>query len=105
MIGERNPYEHGHGPIASRKVRRAGLAEKRFDTGTVRINYVAGPDNGPPLVLIPAQTGTWESYQRVLPGLSAGFQVFAVDVRGHGRSTWTPGDYSWSSVGGDMSAF
>lgn len=111
MTGERNPYEDGKGSITIRKVRRAGFAERQFDTGrmwgggTVRINYVAGPPNGPPLVLVPAQTGIWQSYQRVLPALSARFHVYAVDVRGHGRSTWTPGDYCWRSLGEDMRAF
>ncbi|TMR21859.1 alpha/beta hydrolase [Nonomuraea turkmeniaca] len=105
MTGERNPYEGGQAPIKIRKVRRAGFTEREFDTGTVRINYAVGPDNGPPLVLVPAQTGTWQSYQRVMPALSARFQVYAVDVRGHGRSTWTPGDYCWRSLGEDMRAF
>jgi pimeloyl-ACP methyl ester carboxylesterase len=81
------------------------LVETYFDTGTVRINHAVGPPNGPPLVLIPAQTGTWQSYRRVLPALSKRFQVYAVDLRGHGRSSWTTGDYSWRSVGGDLRAF
>lgn len=81
--GERNPYEGGQGPIRIGKVRRAGFVEREFDTGrawdggpaqtgpgqtgTVRINYAVGPRNGPPLVLLPAQTGIWQSYQRVMP--------------------------------------
>ncbi|MDP4502144.1 alpha/beta fold hydrolase [Nonomuraea turcica] len=105
MTGERNPYEGGQAPIKIRKVRRAGFTEREFDTGTVRINYAVGPDNGPPLVLVPAQTGVWQSYQRVMPALSTRFRVYAVDVRGHGRSTWTPGDYCWRSLGEDMRAF
>jgi pimeloyl-ACP methyl ester carboxylesterase len=88
-----------------RQIERAGFRERRFDTGEVTLNYVEGPNNGAPLVLIPAQTGTWESYQRVLVPLSRRFQVFAVDVRGHGRSSWTTGDYSWNSVGRDLESF
>ncbi len=87
------------------KTRRVGFLEQRFDTGEIGINYVAGPDNGAALVLIPAQMGTWESYEPVLPPLSRQFQVYAVDIRGHGKSDWTTGDYSWESVGRDMSAF
>jgi pimeloyl-ACP methyl ester carboxylesterase len=112
-----NPYEHLSGLVHVRSARRAGFTERRFDTtgegeraggrgpGRIGINYVVGPDNGPPLVLIPAQTGTWDSYQRVLVPLSRRFQVYAVDVRGHGKSTWTPGDYSWATIGEDMAAF
>ncbi|MCU0354070.1 MAG: alpha/beta hydrolase [Cytophagales bacterium] len=86
-------------------IQKAGFEEKQFVVGKVTLNYVAGPDNGIPLVLIPAQIATWESYQKVLPDLSTRFQVYAVDIRGHGKSSWTTGDYSWGSIGGDMSAF
>lgn len=100
-----NPYEDLSGTIGIRAVRAAGFRELRLDTGTVRINYVVGPDNGPPLVLVPAQTAIWESYRRVLVPLSRRLRVYAVDVRGHGKSSWTPGEYSWRHLGADMSAF
>ena len=88
-----------------KKIKKAGFEECRFNTGEVQMNYVVGPKNGPALILIPAQMGTWESYQRVLLPLSTRFQVYAVDIRGHGKSDWTTGHYSWESVGRDMSAF
>jgi len=84
---------------------RAGFLERRFSEGAIALNYVVGPERGPALVLIPAQMGTWESYERVLLPLAEHFQVFAVDVRGHGKSSWATGDYSWSSVGGDLARF
>ena len=49
--------------------------------------------------------GTWESYGRVLVPLSHRFRVFSVDLRGHGKSTWTPGRYSWDHIVADVSAF
>ncbi|MFI6392530.1 alpha/beta fold hydrolase [Nonomuraea sp. NPDC050540] len=101
----RNPYEGLSGTIDIRAVRSAGFREVQLDAGTLRINYVVGPDNGPPLVLLPAQTATWESYQRVLVPLSRRFLVYALDVRGHGKSSWTPGAYSWRHLGADMSTF
>lgn len=88
-----------------RKLKRAGFQEQRFNTGEVELNYVVGPNNGPALVLIPGQALSWESYQRVLPYLAKKFQSFAVDIRGHGKSGWTPGAYSFPSMGRDMSAF
>lgn len=84
---------------------RAGFEECRFDTGEIEINYVIGPNSGTALVLIPAQMGTWESYRRVLLPLARTFQVYSVDIRGHGKSDWTTGNYSWESIGRDMSAF
>ncbi|SEH04010.1 Pimeloyl-ACP methyl ester carboxylesterase [Nonomuraea solani] len=100
-----NPYEGLSGTINIRAVRAAGFRERQLDTGTLRINYVVGPDNGPPLVLLPAQMGIWESYQRVLVPLSRRLRVYAVDMRGHGKSSWTPGAYSWRHLGADMTAF
>lgn len=83
----------------------AGFTEQRFNTGEINLNYIAGPNSGAALVFIPAQMDTWESHQKVLLSLSQKFQVFVVDVRGHGKSDWTTGDYSWASIGRDMSTF
>jgi pimeloyl-ACP methyl ester carboxylesterase len=100
-----NPYENLPPEITIPEVAAAGFTEHQYNTGTVNLNYVTGPNNGPALVLIPAQMGTWESYYKVLPALSAHFQVYAVDIRGQGKSSWTPEDYNWNSVGEDMRAF
>jgi pimeloyl-ACP methyl ester carboxylesterase len=83
----------------------AGFRSGQFDNGDVRLNYISGPDNGPPLVLIPAQMGTWESYRRVLAPLSQRHHVYALDVRGHGGSTWTPGAYNWKVLTDDLATF
>jgi pimeloyl-ACP methyl ester carboxylesterase len=87
------------------KLKNAGFTEQCFSTGEINLNYAVGPNHGPALVLIPAQIANWESYQKVLPPLSQRFQVYAVDIRGHGQSDWTTGDYSWASIGRDMSSF
>ena len=82
-----------------------GFKELRFTTGEVTINYVVGPDNGLPLLLIPGQMESWQGYKCVLPELSKTFQVFVPDLRGHGRSTWTPGRYSYNICGNDRKSF
>jgi pimeloyl-ACP methyl ester carboxylesterase len=79
--------------------------EKRLDTGEMNINYVEGPKNGFPLVLVPGQGADWKNYEKVLPLLSENFHVFAVDVRGHGKSDWTTGNYTFNSIGRDITAF
>jgi pimeloyl-ACP methyl ester carboxylesterase len=94
-----------HRNKVQKKLEQIGYEERRFHTGEIEMNYVVGPNNGPALVLIPAQTGIWESYGRVMGPLAKKFQVFVVEIRGHGRSQWTTGDYSWASVGRDMTAF
>lgn len=86
------------------KARKAGFSEQTLDTGEVKLHYLKGPNNGLPLVLIPGQGLSLESYQRVLAPLSKEFQVFAVDVRGHGKSGWTTGNYNYAGMGGDFKA-
>jgi len=82
-----------------------GFSEKKFDTDKITLNYVEGPDNKEPLILIPGQAGTWQSYEKVLRPLSKTFKVYAVDVRGHGKSTWTPGEYNFNNIGEDFISF
>jgi hypothetical protein len=49
----KNPFENQSGHISWREVRKAGFSEQQFDIDKVKINYVEGPHNGTPLVLIP----------------------------------------------------
>lgn len=85
-----------------RALELAGFEERFFDTGEVRLRYLEGPNNGPALVLVHAQAMTCESYSRVAPDLSADFHVFLPEVRGHGLSSWTPGQYTWDSMSRDI---
>jgi pimeloyl-ACP methyl ester carboxylesterase len=80
--------------------------EHRVDLGEIRMNYaVAGDPGSPALLLIPAQTESWWSYEEAMTLLADSYQVFAVDLRGQGRSTWTPGRYSLDVFGGDLVRF
>lgn len=81
------------------------IVERDAIVNGVRIHYAEGPKRGPPLVLVPGQSMPWQSYQKVIPALSQRFHVFAVDVRGHGKSEHTPGKYSFSRCGKDCVAF
>lgn len=82
-----------------------GFTEKQFDTGEVVLNYVEGPDNGVPLLLIPGQMESWQGYKLVMPAFTRRFHVFSVDLRGHGKSTRTPGKYSYNACGNDLVVF
>lgn len=89
-------------PPLPRQLARHGLVERDVVVDGVRLHYVEGPRNGVPVVLVPGQTMPWESYRRVLPLLAPRAHVFAVDVRGHGRSQHTPGAYTFSRLGQDL---
>ena len=77
-----------------------------FDTGEVRLNYaVAGSEDLPALLLIPGQSESRWGYEKAMPLLERHFQVFAVDLRGQGRSTRTPGRYTLDNIGNDLVRF
>ena len=83
-----------------------GYDEHIVDLGEVRMNYVvAGDPHRPALLLIPGQSESWWGYERALPLLAEHFQAFAVDLRGQGRSTWTPGRYTLDNFGNDLVRF
>src|SRR5581483_8111615 len=76
------------------------------DLGEVRMNYATvGDDSSPALLLIPGQTESWWGYEAAMPRLAEHFQAFAVDLRGQGRSTRTPGRYTLDNMGNDLVRF
>jgi pimeloyl-ACP methyl ester carboxylesterase len=80
--------------------------ERLFDTGEVHLNYATlGDADLPPLLLIPGQTESWWGYEDAMPLLAEHFCVYAVDLRGQGRSTRTPGRYTLDIMGGDLVRF
>lgn len=82
------------------------FAEKTIDTGEAVINYaVAGAPDKPALLLIPGQTESWWGYESAMSLLQEHFQAFAVDLRGQGRSSWTPGRYTVDNFGNDLVRF
>jgi pimeloyl-ACP methyl ester carboxylesterase len=82
-----------------------GFRELGVRIGNIDLNYVEGPDNGIPLLLIPGQMESWQGYKCVMPELSRKFHVFIPDLRGHGKSTRTPGQYSYNICGNDLVLF
>jgi pimeloyl-ACP methyl ester carboxylesterase len=80
--------------------------EKQVDLGEISMNYAeAGSPDLPALLLIPEQTGSWWSYEKVMQLLAGRFHVFAVDLRGQGRSSRTPKRYSLDNMGNDLVRF
>ncbi len=100
-------YAHAFGPHAPDATYVAHeYDEQLFDTGEVELNYVtAGDASRPALLLIPGQTESWWGYEQVLGLLADHFQAFAVDLRGQGRSSRTPGRYTLDLIGNDLVRF
>jgi len=80
--------------------------EHTVNLGEVTMNYVtAGSASKPALLLIPGQTESWWAYEKAIGLLAPDFQVFCVDLRGQGRTTWTPGRYTYDNMGADLVRF
>lgn len=69
------------------------LKEQTFDTGAVTVNFAEGPPSGSPLVLLHGGGDRWQHFLPILPSLTMRWQVFALDLRGHGKSGRVPGQY------------
>jgi pimeloyl-ACP methyl ester carboxylesterase len=65
------------------------LVEKRFRVGEATLNYAEGPSGGSPIVLMHGLTDRWQYYLPVMPHLTQRWHCYAIDFRGHGRSSRT----------------
>ena len=81
------------------------LIERTFTAGPVDINYVCSSDSGRPLVLLHGITNRWEAFLNMLPVLTQRWRVFALDLRGHGKSGHVKGGYRGEQFSEDVIQF
>ena len=75
------------------------------DVSGIRLAYqVSGPQDAPPLVLVHALGEDSTNWEQVVPAFAHSRRVYALDLRGHGRSDW-PGDYSLELMRADVLQF
>jgi epoxide hydrolase A/B len=84
----------------------AEVSHQQVETNGVELHVaVAGPDDGPPIVLCHGFPELWYSWRHQLGALGdAGYRVFAPDLRGYGGSSH-PGDvadYGSDRLTGDL---
>lgn len=83
--------------------------ERKVSVHDQKLNLAVGPANGPPLLLLHGVTRRWQDFAPLVPSLTAMWKVFALDHRGHGRSSWTESylvtDYSRDAVDLILSEF
>ena len=82
-----------------------GLEEKSFDAGEVTLNYAEGEDNGPPLVLLHGLGRRWQVFLPLIPSLSLRWHIYALDLRGHGKSGHVPRGYRGTQYSEDVIRF
>jgi pimeloyl-ACP methyl ester carboxylesterase len=83
----------------------AGVRHDYIDAGGLRTHVaLAGPDDGPPVLLVHGWPQHWWCWRRVLGPLAENHGVIAVDLRGHGWTERTAGGYEKDQLAGDLLA-
>lgn len=80
----------------------SSLQEHFFDAGEVNIHYVRGPKNGRPLVLLHGLGRSWQDFALLIPKFASRWHVFALDLRGHGKSGHVPRGYTSAGYATDI---
>ena len=76
-----------------------------IQAGGIRLAYrESGPVAAPPLLLLHALGESGADWEQVAAALSGSWHVYALDLRGHGRSDW-PGRYTLALLRDDVIAF
>ncbi len=81
------------------------FTEQFYESDGIRLNYASGPASGPPLLFLHGVTRRWQDFLLLAPTLAARWHVHALDLRGHGRSSRTPGAYLLTDYARDAEAF
>lgn len=79
--------------------------EQLFDANGVQINFSQASASGQPIVLLHGTASEWQSFLPVIPVLARDFQVYAIDLRGHGKSSWVPEGYCLLDYAKDIQCF
>jgi pimeloyl-ACP methyl ester carboxylesterase len=81
------------------------LRERSFHTGAVALHYAESAPNGPAMVYLHGGSARWQHGARFVTLMAERWQVYGVDLRGHGRSGWVPGGYRVRDYAADTAAF
>ena len=81
------------------------FGEVRLSTG-IRMHYAEqGESRGEPIILLHGYSDSWFSYSRVLTPLARGSRVYALDLRGHGKTDKPADGYRMRDLAADVVAF
>lgn len=64
------------------------MIEKIFSTGSITLNYEEGSSSGSPMLLLHALSTNIRSFDSLIPELEKYGHIYALDLRGHGKSAW-----------------
>lgn len=81
------------------------MKEQQYKSATVTLNYVEGPDNGEPLLLVHGNMSRWQALEPLIDSLADNYHVYALDLRGHGKSSHAAGTYVIKTYMQDVADF
>jgi pimeloyl-ACP methyl ester carboxylesterase len=82
-----------------------GVRHEFVDAGGLRTHVaLAGPRDGPPLVLVHGWPQNWWVWRAVIPALAGSFRVIAPDLRGHGWTEAPSSGYDKEQLASDLLA-
>jgi pimeloyl-ACP methyl ester carboxylesterase len=82
-----------------------GVRHEYVDVDGLRTHVaLAGPHDGPALVLVHGWPQNWWVWRAVIPALSEHFRVIAPDLRGHGWTEAPPDGYDKQQLASDLLA-
>lgn len=80
--------------------------ESIFNARAVKLNYLDhGSASGKPLVMLHGGAWRWQEYLSLIPSLGRRWHIYALDLRGNGRSGWVPGKYRLEDFAEDNAEF
>ncbi len=80
--------------------------EKTFNAKAVKLNYIEyGASSGKALVMLHGGAWRWQEYLSLIPSLGRRWHIYALDLRGNGRSGWVPGKYRLEDFADDIAEF
>lgn len=81
------------------------MNELTYQHSTIALNYIEGPKNGMPLLLVHGNMSRWQAFSPIINELASNTHVFALDLRGHGKSSHATGTYTLQNHLFDVTSF
>jgi len=87
--------------------RAASFEDKYIEVNGIGLHYLDWGSNGkPPLLMLHGISRVAHQFDHIAPGFNKDYHVFAIDMRGHGDSGWSPdGAYLVEDYVKDLEAF
>ncbi|WP_461615501.1 alpha/beta fold hydrolase [Clostridium sp. Marseille-QA1073] len=81
------------------------MEERTFNTRQVSLNYVEKGTSDISILLLHGGSSRWQTFRDIIDDLSVGFHVYALDLRGHGKSGRTEKMYKIQDYVPDVKEF